>query len=263
VRALRSLLWLTALTLVLAGVLVPVVWLSTASTLPDATESEQQLETHLRQSIESERQGQQLGLDVKQRRKVKWARPEIVDYPKRLVALFITETGCPTYFQTPREDGLPWLARIARKTIDGRDLDGDGACELNYARMLARRLGAKTPLQLAVASDRLHRFLQRDQLVAYNLASVRFAPGLVGVADASFELMQQELPELDDAALAELQLAIPPWDFWDDVRQCRNAPLLREARDTLLTRLSQQGLISEEMAKSAATQPLRCLSVRR
>jgi hypothetical protein len=260
---LKSLFWISLLLVGLAAIVIPGVWIYTVNMLPNAIDSAMDIETHLRQSIESERQGLQMALDAKERRGVKWARPEIIDFPKRLVAMFITETGCPTYFQTPREDGAPWLKRLALKTWNGSDLDGDGACELNYARMLARRLGAKTTLQVAVASDRIHRFLQRDQLVAYNLASVKFEPGLIGVAEASREIMQKELSELSDAELAELQLAIPPWDYWDDIRRCRNAGMLREARDVLLMRLAQQGLISEEMARTAAAQPVRCMSVKR
>lgn len=262
-RALKSAFWIGLLLVGLAGVVGPAMWLFTVNTLPNPIESQMGIEQHLRQMIESERYGLQLALDPKERRAVKWNRPAIVDYPKRLVALFITETGCPTYFQTARDDDRQWMRRVLQKAFNGQDLDGDGACELNYARLLARRLGAKTPLQLAVAADRLHRFLQRDELVAYNLAAVRFEPGLVGVAEASRELMKKELSELNDAELAELQLAIPPWDYWEDVKLCRNAAMLREARDVVLQRLARQGLIADDQAKAATAQPVRCLSVRR
>ena len=38
-------------------------------------------------------------------------RPEFARLPKNLVASYITERGCPTYFQTPREYGWPWAKR--------------------------------------------------------------------------------------------------------------------------------------------------------
>lgn len=262
-RGLRALIWLTVLGAAIVAVVMPVVWIYTGNTLPNALESAADIELHLRQSIESERLGMQANVHPSQRRPIKWKRPEILDYPKRLVALFINETGCPTYFRTEREEGFPWMKRIFARLVQGRELDGDGSCELNYARLLARRLGAKTPLQQAVASDRIHRFLQRDQIVAFNLASMQFEPGLVGVADAARDIMGKELSELSDAEMAELQLAIPPYDYWEDIRQCRNAPMLRGARDTLLRRLEEEGLLSEEATKTAIAQPVRCLSVKR
>jgi hypothetical protein len=258
-RLLKAIGALTLVAALVAALVVPGVWLYTAATLPSSLESALDVETHLRQSIESER----LGLRGAERRSVKWDRPDASKLPKRLLALFITETGCPTYFQTPRDDGWPWLKRLAWKTMTGRDADGDGACELIFARMLARRLGAQSPLQVAVASERIHRFLQKDQLVAFNLMSFQFEPGLVGVEDAARELLGKELKDMNDAELAELQLAVPPWSYWDDVKSCTNAPLIRQSRDQLLKRLAGEGLMSEEMAKTAAAQPPRCLSVKR
>lgn len=262
-RGLKALVALVLLTAVALVVILPVVWLYTASTLPNAIESAMDVETHLRQSIESERHGLRLAVHTVRPTSVKWERPDFTRLPKRLVALYITETGCPTYFQTPREDGWPWFKRLLIKTLNGRDLDGDGACELIFARTLARRLGAATSLQVTVAAERIHRFLQKDQLVAFNLMSFQFEPGLIGVEEGARVLLQKELSEMNDAELAELQLGIPPWGYWDDVKRCTNAPLLRQSRDGLLRRLADEGLMSEEMAKSAAAQPPRCLSVKR
>jgi hypothetical protein len=39
--------------------------------------------------------------------------------------------------------------------------------------------------------------------------------------------------------------------------------MLKEARDMLLGRLAMVGHISTEMAKTASSQPVRCMSVRR
>jgi membrane carboxypeptidase/penicillin-binding protein PbpC len=204
-----------------------------------------------------------MGVPSNHRKSVKWSRPESSRFPKRLTALFITETGCPTYFQTPREDGWAWTKRLLAKTIQGRELDGDGACELIFARMLARRLGALSTLEVAVSADRIHKFLEKDQLVGWNLASMQFDRGLVGVEDASIEVLQKPLNELSDAELAELQLAIPPWGYWDDIHQCKNAGLVKDSRDQLIKHLSSQGLISDEMARTAMAQPVRCMQVKR
>lgn len=261
-RTLRGLLGFAMLIFIAAVILLPSTWLYTAANLPNTIEGELDIETHLRQSIESERQSVQFNKRIAERESVKWERPDFTRLPKHLIAFYITETGCPTYFQTPREDGFAWTKRVLQ-SLNGKILDGDGACELIFARRLARRLGAKTPLQVAVASDRIHKFLQKDQLVAFDMHAMQFDHGVVGVEAASRILMQKELTELNLAELAELQLGIPPWEYWEDIRLCKNASQLRQARDTLLSRLAMVGLISDEMAKTASAQPVRCLSVKR
>lgn len=262
-RSLRGCFLVVVLVGIAVGVVAPAIWLYTLSNLPNAIDSELDIETHLRQSIESERQSVELPKRPSERQSVKWERPDFGKLPKNLIAFYITETGCPTYFQTPREDGWAWTKRELAMVVQGRMLDGDGACELIFARRLARRLGAVTPMQLAVASDRIHRFLQKDQLVAFDLHAMQFDHGMIGVEAASKWLMQKPLNELNLAELAEFQLAIPPWDYWEEIKKCQNASLVRESRDTLLSRLAMVGLISEEMAKTASAQPVRCLSVKR
>lgn len=263
VKGLKAFVVMGVLAVMAVAVIVPGAWLYTLGNLPNALDSELDVETHLRQSIESERQSVQLSRRPSERESVKWEKPDFGKLPKNLIAFYITETGCPTYFQTPREDGWAWNKRVFIMLAQSRVLDGDGACELIFARRLARRLGAQTPMQLAVAADRIHRFLEKDQLVAFDLHAMQFEHGMIGVEAASRFLMQKPLAELSVAELAELQLAIPPWDYWEEVKRCKNASLVRESRDTLLSRLAMVGLISEEMAKTAAAQPVRCLSVRR
>ncbi len=261
-RTLKGCFVMFALFAIGAGILLPATWLYVAASLPNQLDGQLDIETHLRQSIESERHSMQLNRRVKDRESVKWDRPDFTRLPKHLVALYITETGCPTYFQSQREDGAAWTKRVLYSVLD-KQLDGDGACELIFARRLARRLGAKTNMQVAVASDRVHRFLQKDELVAFDLHSMQFEQGVIGVEAASKLLMQKELTQLSLSELAEFQLAIPPWDIWEDVKQCKNVSLVRQSRDKLLTRLAWAGLISDEMAKTGAAQPVRCLSVQR
>ena len=51
----------------------------------------------------------------------------------------------------------------------------------------------KTDLQVAVAADRVHRFLAKDQLVAFDLHSMWFDHGVIGVETASEVVMQKPL----------------------------------------------------------------------
>jgi membrane carboxypeptidase/penicillin-binding protein len=266
VRALKTVIklvmTLTLLVAITGGVLVPATWLYTAANLPNQIESESDIEIHLRQSIESERQSIQLGRPANHRESVKWEKPDFSRLPKHLIAFYITATGCPDYFRSPREEGWPWVRRLGA-SLQNRILDGDGACELIFARNLARRLSMKTDLQVAVAADRVHRFLAKDQLVAFDLHSMWFDHGVIGVETASKVVMQKPLTELNLAEPAELQLAIPPWGYWEDIMQCRNAAQLKEARDTILMQLAEIGHISDEMARTATSQQVRCLQIKR
>ena len=255
-------LWLSLLTIITVGVLVPGTWLYTAGNLPNTVESENDIEIHLRQSIESERQSVMIGRPASTRTSVKWEKPDFSKLPKHLIAFYITATGCPDYFRSPREEGMPWTKRLAA-SLQNQMLDGDGACELIFARNLARRLNMKTDLQVLVAADRVHHFLAKDQLVAFDLHSMWFDHGVIGVETASIVIMQKPLTQLNLAELAELQLAIPPWGFWDDIKNCSNAAKLKEARDSLLAEMATIGHISDEMRRTASSAPVRCLAVRR
>jgi hypothetical protein len=261
-KALKALFFIFFLCAVSASLIIPASWFFTAEHLPYPIESAADIELHLRQSIESERQVEEMQKRPSVRQKVTWERPAFSKLPQTLVALYITETGCPTYFQTPREEGWLWLRRVF-SMMRNHMLDGDGACELIIARSLAYRLRARSPLQLAVAADRIHRFLQKDQLVAYSLTSLQLDQGIIGVDDGAEFLMQKKLADLTLAEFAEFQLALPPYDLWDDLKACSNAPLIRQNRDVLLKRLADNGHISKEMARTAAAAAPRCLATRR
>jgi membrane carboxypeptidase/penicillin-binding protein len=266
VRALKTLLklslWLALIAGVAIGLVMPSSYMYTAANLPNQVDSESDVELHLRQSIESERQSVEIGKPANHRGSVKWEKPDFSRLPKHLIAFYITAIGCPDYFRSPRESGWPWNRRLIA-SAQNRMLDGDGACELILASNLARRLEMKTDMQVLVGADRIHRFLAKDQLVAFNLHSMWFDRGVVGVERASELLMQKPLTQLNLAELAELQLAIPPWGAWGDIEKCTNAARIKEFRDERLLELAYVGHISDEMARTATSQPLRCLSVKR
>ncbi len=261
-RALRSLVLLSIVTVSILAIVGSGWWLYTSSTLPVQIESEMDLRTILKQSIESDRQSTQFNKRSAERDKVEWATPDFARLPKNFVALYIMSWDCPTYFQTPREDGWPWMKRVLNAARN-KGMPGDGACEFSFAQRIAWRLGVGGTGSSAVMADRIHRYLKKDQLVAYDLHSMQFSQGLIGVEAAARELMQKELTELSLAELTELQLALPPWNQFNEVYACSAVGLLRQARDKLLMNLVYVGLAPEEAAKSAMAQPLRCAAVKR
>ncbi|MFY0583691.1 hypothetical protein ACN28S_63740 [Cystobacter fuscus] len=102
----KTVLWLVLFLIGLAGVALPAAYLHAASKLPQL-ETEFDLEKQLRHSIEGERMSIRAGT-FEQGRSVEFLRPDFSRLPKDLVALYIAQLGCPTFFQTEREDGPKW-----------------------------------------------------------------------------------------------------------------------------------------------------------
>lgn len=252
----KPFLSLGALILLIAVLLIPVVYFVVGTRLPDL-ESEFDLERALKTAIESERMSAQVGLSERTKA-IEWPRPDFGKLPKNLVAFYITERGCPTFFQSPREDGLKWAKRLFG-TLVNVEPEGDGYCELVFSWNLAGRAGAKTDLQRTVASHKLHRYLRKDSMVAYDLNSLYLDKGVVGVEDGSRALFNKALSDLNLAELAEFALALPPHGYWGQIRNCQNSTLIRQNRDALLQRLQLVGLIPEDAARTAMSQQVACL----
>lgn len=242
------------------GIALPILWLSTAAHLPQRLDSADDIEVHLRKWIESERQGVEASKDARLRTPVAWPRPEFRRLPRGLTALFVDSIGCPGFIGSLKEEGPAWAWRLGAGALRRR-LPGDGACELMLSQALATRLGAESALEMLVASDRIHRFLTKEEMVAYALESMRFERGLIGIDAASRRLFGRPLSALSLAELAELQLAIEPHEYWKEVAQCRSPLQLRAARDALLSSLASAGLATTSEVAAATKQPLGCLSV--
>jgi hypothetical protein len=240
----------------LAAVLVPIIYLYIGTTLPPL-DSEFDLERLLKLTIESERKSVQLGQYQRNQDPIAFERPDFAKLPKNLVAFYITERGCPSYFQTPREEGIAWGKRVLL-SLAGIFPDGDGWCENVFASSLARRIGAKESLQNAVATFKIHRFLKKDQLLAYDMHTVHLETGVIGAEDGSKTLFKKTLPELTLSELAELTLAMPPFGYWDQMRSCQNPILIKQNRDVVIDDLRRVSLVPEDLARSAMRQPVAC-----
>jgi hypothetical protein len=245
----------------LAAFLGPLSWYATASNLPASVDSPLSLEMALRLSIESERQGVELQKEASRRVSLKWEKPDFTRIPKDMVSLYVNEQGCPKFFQSPRETGFAWKRRVV-ESLRKKYPSGDGACELLFIQNLALQLGAKTPMEIAVLSDQIHAQLQKDEMVAFDLHSIRFGEGFVGIETASRLALKKDLASLTLAEMAELQLAIPPYDSLQEVALCKNPPLLKLSRDSVLDNLEMSGLVPHDNVRVAKSQPLRCSTIR-
>ena len=258
---LRPLIWMSMMFVTVMAVVLPAAYFYTAATLPQL-DTEFDLLRVLKQPIESERRSMQMNHYDKTTDPVEFPQPDISNLPKELVALYITERGCPGYFQSPREEGWPWAKRMLG-VFAGMEFAGDGWCEKLMAETIARRAGAKGSMEIIVAAHKIHRFLKKDGLVAYDLATENMEEGVIGVEAISKILFHKKLSDLTLAELAEFQLATPPHGYYNEVKTCGNSQLIRQNRDLLLDRLAGVGMVGTDKAEIAKQQPVTCLSIKR
>jgi len=255
-RPVKQVIWIVLFLAGVLGVLVPLMVLYTAAQLPQL-DSEFDLNHHLKAAIESERMGvkrmQYDGRDVA----VTFERPDFARLPKDLVALYISQRGCPSYFQTEREEGMTWGWRMLMGSV-GREMGGDGWCERLFATRLAERIGAQGGLEQTVGGHKIHAVLSKDQLVAYDLFSIRFEHGVVGVDGLALKFFRKPLEDLQLSELAELMLALPPVNGYDQLKDCQNPSMIQKARDRVLQDLARDALVAPDRAKNAQGQPVSC-----
>jgi len=245
----RLALWIGLFALGLAGVVVPVLYQQLAAELP-LLETEEDFEALRGAAASTGGSGDPRG----------GPRPDRLDFgrlPRDLVAAYVSQSGCPGYFQSPREDGLPWLSRMLAG-LWGIELAGDGKCERLFAMRIAGSLRLGRGPSRWVAANKIHRLLQKDELIANDLSTVALEPSVIGVGAAAKVLFRKQLQELQLSEIAELMLALPPYELYDELKKCRNASVIRQNRDYQLSMLVSHALVPGERVSSAQSHPVAC-----
>lgn len=252
----KTLLWFLVIAVLTIGIVFPSIYFYSAAGLPPL-ESEFDLEKLMKHSVEGERMSLKMG-QYNREKGGAFERPDFTRLPKELVALYISQLSCPSFFQTPREEGFKWGWRLVLGSTINAAPRGDGRCERFMALDVAAEIGIEDGIARTIAGHRLHQFLQKDQLLAYDLEGLYFDRAVVGVTDAAQVLFRKRLDQLSLAEEAELILALPINGFWDDLHQCKNPSVLRQNRDSALALVGQQSLIPEDRVKNAQLAPLAC-----
>lgn len=251
----KSAIWVVLFVLGLTGVLVPSSCLYVASQLP-RLENEFDLKGELLRSARTSQAGGTIDLAASASA-LEPPNPDFGRLPRDLIALYLSQLGCPAFFSTHREDGPRWAWRLIGASMGLRQ-EGDGACELRLAARVAAAMGITGSLRRLVAAHRIHALLRKDQLLAYDLASARFDAMGVGVEAEARALFKKEIDALDLSEMAELVIALPPSELYDEMKSCRNAGLIRQNRDYLLARVARDALIDYEPTHQAQMQPASC-----
>src|SRR5205823_3112746 len=131
----KMILWISLVVLGALAIALPCIYFYIASGLPQL-ESVFDLEKLLKYDIEGERMSVKMGMYAQETGGVEYEHPDFARLPKDLVAAYISQRGCPTYFQTPREEGAKWGWRMFAASV-GAQMGGDGWCEQTFAGRLA------------------------------------------------------------------------------------------------------------------------------
>jgi hypothetical protein len=256
----KNLFWVVVIVGGVLGVLIPGFYFNASSNLPSPLANRQQLLLLMRMQVESERMKVALGLPPKERGFVSWPDPELSRFPPDFTALFLSQNGCAPFLRAAPEKKSKWTVRVLRAAWGlGGDASVAGRCRLLFASSIVSRLGVTGTLETALATYRVGNLLDHQELVAWELTTVHFENGLVGVDQTLSRLYKRPLAEMNLAELAEAVLVAPPHAYMDEIRRCKNPPLIRRARDTVLQEFAADGLVTEAQANAAQQADVACM----
>ena len=241
------------------GVLVPGFYFNAAANLPSPLETRHQLLTMMRMQVEGERMKRALPLAERERGFVKWPEPDIGRFPRDYVALYLSQFNCPTFLRAPPEPRMAWLGRVLQGTW-GSGLEGGqgGRCAYQFASRLVDHLDVTGRLERAIAIHRVRNLLSHEELVAFDMASVPLAEGMLGLDQGAEAVYGRPLSGMGLSELAEAVLMAPPNNVYDTLRICQNPPLIKRARDMVLGQLLEHGLTTEAQASAAQQAEVAC-----
>jgi hypothetical protein len=258
VKTLKALFWGMLFVIGLLGLILPIAYWWQSREVP-RLEAENDLQKLMKSMVEGERMSLKLGLVVQDKSGITYEPPEMAKIPRDFVAFFIMQIGCPSYFSTPQEQGVPWQRRMFEGEMFDIGFPGDGRCERFLALSIAEMISVGPGFPRTIAASKIHGFLQKDQLVAYYLSGTIFDRGVVGVEAATQALFGRSSDQLNLAELAEFSLALPINGWYDDVASCKNPTFIKRERDGQLLLLAKAQLISRERADTARDLPLGCM----
>lgn len=258
----KNLFWGIVVTVGVFGVLVPGFYFNASSNLPSPLANRQQLLLLMRMQVESERMKVALGLPPKERGFVSWPDPDLSRFPPDFTALFLSQNDCAPFLRAAPEKRSKWAVRVLRAAWGlGGDPGVAGRCRYLFASSIATRLGVTGTLETALATYRVGNLLDHQELVAWELSTVHFENGMVGVDQVLASIYKRPLAEMNLAGLAEAVLVAPPHAYLDEIRRCKNPPLIRRARDTVLQQFAADGLVTEAQASAAQQADVACLGL--
>ncbi len=249
----RKLLFFAFATVVLAGVLFPLLYVTYSRSLPDLSSAER-VKVALAHTVEAERMAH---LNVASQGVVAdFEVPPFEALPRGMVVGLLAAEACPEFLEVQKEAGVPLLVRVFGRTLDGRGGEvGPGRCQFRFADLIAESAGIVSPAHAAIAIHRIMETLNQKELVAYRLAATWYGSGVVGIESASKVLFGKPAAKLDFAESAELLVAE---GNFDEMRTCKNPSRLKLFRDNVLSLMETYGGITEAEASRARSKALTC-----
>jgi penicillin-binding protein 1C len=152
-------------------------------------------------------------------------------------------------------DALALLRAAGQLASNGRIVSGGSTLSMQLARLIeprqSRSLGRK--LRQIARALQIERRLSKDEILAEYLTLAPYGGNLEGVRAASLAWFGKE-PKRLTVAEAALLVALP--QLPEKRRPDRNAAAARDARDRVLARAVEAGVLDEREAARAALEPV-------
>ena len=184
----------------------------------------------------------------------KWRLPVTPDSIDPLYLRMLIATEDQRFLAHPGVDALAGLRAFGQLVSQGHVVSGASTLTMQAVRLLERRprsLAAK--LAEAAEALALERHLGKDGILGLYLKLAPFGGNLEGVRAASLAYFGKEPRHLSPGEAA-LLVALPRLP--ERLRPDRHPEAARHARDAVLERMRQRGIISEEIFDEARAEPV-------
>jgi len=184
----------------------------------------------------------------------KWRLPATTDSVDPLYRKMLLATEDQRFATHPGVDALAMLRAFAQLASNGHVISGASTLSMQVVRLLERRprsLAAKA-VEAAEALS-LERHLGKDAILSLYLTLAPFGGNLEGVRAASLAYLGKEPRHLSPGEAA-LLVSLPRAP--ERLRPDRHPEAARQARDAVLARMREKGVIAEQVLLEARAEPV-------
>lgn len=184
----------------------------------------------------------------------KWRLPISVDQVDPLYRQMLVAAEDQRFAAHPGVDAIAILRAAGQLASHGHVVSGASTLTMQVVRLLERRSRSVTAKAIEAAEAlALERKLGKDDILGLYLTLAPFGGNLEGVRAASLAYFGKEPRHLSPGEAA-LLVALPRAP--ERLRPDRHPEAARQARDALLARLRERGIISEQALTEARAEPV-------
>jgi membrane carboxypeptidase/penicillin-binding protein PbpC len=184
----------------------------------------------------------------------KWRLPATTDSVDPLYRKMLLATEDQRFATHPGVDALAVLRAFAQLASHGHVISGASTLSMQVVRLLERRPRSLAPKAVEAAEAlSLERHLGKDAILSLYLTLAPFGGNLEGVRAASLAYLGKEPRPLSPGEAA-LLVSLPRAP--ERLRPDRHPDAARQARDAVLARVREKGVIAEQVLLEARAEPV-------